>query len=293
MSGGGDSNAAGNEENILDDILRPSFHDEDDHLFGTVGAGNDHKNDDDDGSTSDSSADSDARARTNDRGGGGGGGGHSDISDDESDKGGRVAGGSNISDDDDDDAVSGAENKSAASKRRRVEMKGSDKRKSDGSDEDHESKVRSGRDESKAAAAAAAKKKKGKSYDYATKLNYLFRDARFFVVKSNNAENVAIAKAKSVWSTPPQNEARLNKAFEEVRNVLLVFSVKESGKFAGLARLATPSARTSNPIPWVLPPGLSARALGGVFTIDWICRKVRVMYKNVCSGWGANPGPML
>merc|ERR1719340_86869 len=34
------------------------------------------------------------------------------------------------------------------------------------------------------------KKKKGKSYDYATKLNYLFRDARFFLVKSSVAENV-------------------------------------------------------------------------------------------------------
>ena len=38
------------------------------------------------------------------------------------------------------------------------------------------------------------RKKKGKKYDYATKLNYLFRDARFFLVKSNNAENVALAK---------------------------------------------------------------------------------------------------
>ena len=42
--------------------------------------------------------------------------------------------------------------------------------------------------------ASGEKKKKGKKYDYATKLNYLFRDARFFLVKSNNAENVALAK---------------------------------------------------------------------------------------------------
>ena len=40
----------------------------------------------------------------------------------------------------------------------------------------------------------ADKKKKGKKYDYATKLNYLFRDARFFLVKSNNPENVSLAK---------------------------------------------------------------------------------------------------
>ncbi len=109
------------------------------------------------------------------------------------------------------------------------------------------------------AAAPAAAKKKGKSYDYATKLNYLFRDARFFLVKSNNAENVALSKAKGVWSTPPANEARLNQAFEEARNVLLIFSVKESGKFAGLARLATESRRDGPPIPWNLPPGLSAK----------------------------------
>ena len=126
----------------------------------------------------------------------------------------------------------------------------------------------------------SAKKKKGKSYDYATKLNYLFRDARFFVVKSNNMENIGIAKSRGVWSTPTQNEARLNKAFDEVRNVLLIYSGKESGKFSGFARLSTPSARTTTPIPWVLPPGLSARALGGVFKIDWICKKVLDLVDN-------------
>merc|ERR1719166_175743 len=99
------------------------------------------------------------------------------------------------------------------------------------------------------------RKKKGKKYDYATKLNYLFRDARFFLVKSNNAENVALAKSKSVWSTPPQNEAKFNQAFVESRNVLLIFSVKESGKFCGVARLATESRRDgSSKVSWVLPP---------------------------------------
>ncbi|XP_066996788.2 YTH domain-containing protein 1 isoform X2 [Anabrus simplex] len=115
--------------------------------------------------------------------------------------------------------------------------------------------------------------RKVKSYDYMTKLNYLFRDARFFVIKSNNAENVTLSKAKGVWSTPPQNEAKLNQAFRESRNVLLVYSVKESGKFAGFARLECESRRDVPPISWVLPPGLSANALGGVFKVDWVCRK--------------------
>lgn len=122
-------------------------------------------------------------------------------------------------------------------------------------------------------ATAAAKGGGTKSYDYLTKLNYLFRDTRFFVIKSNNAENVTLSKAKGVWSTLPQNEANLNQAYRESRNVLLVFSVKESGRFAGFARLHSESRRDVTPISWVLPPGLSARALGGVFKVDWICRK--------------------
>lgn len=120
---------------------------------------------------------------------------------------------------------------------------------------------------------ARSRDNKGKSYDYMTKLNYLFRDARFFVIKSNNAENITLSKAKGVWSTLPQNEANLNKAYRESRNVLLIFSVKESGKFAGFARLHSESRHDVPAISWVLPPGLSAKALGGVFKVDWICRK--------------------
>lgn len=114
---------------------------------------------------------------------------------------------------------------------------------------------------------------KMKTYDYMTKLNYLFRDTRFFLIKSNNAENITLSKAKSVWSTLPQNEANLNQAYRESRNVLLIFSVKESGKFAGFARLGSESRRDVPPISWVLPPGLSAKVLDGVFKVDWICRK--------------------
>lgn len=111
------------------------------------------------------------------------------------------------------------------------------------------------------------------SYDYMTKLTYLFRDARFFVIKSNNAENVTLSKTKNVWATLPQNEANLNRAFKECRNVMLIFSVKESGKFAGFARMSCESKRSGPTVDWVLPPGISAKALGGVFEIDWVCKK--------------------
>jgi YTH domain-containing protein 1 len=116
-------------------------------------------------------------------------------------------------------------------------------------------------------------KKSSKSYDYMTKLNYLFRETKFFVIKSNNAENVRISKTKGVWSTLPQNEQNLNQAYRECRNVLLIFSVKESGKFAGFARMSGESRRDGPTVEWELPPGISAKALGGVFEIDWICKK--------------------
>lgn len=119
----------------------------------------------------------------------------------------------------------------------------------------------------------AGGKKSTKSYDYMTKLNYLFRETKFFVIKSNNAENVRISKTQGVWSTLPQNEQNLNQAYRECRNVLLIFSVKESGKFAGFARMAGESRRDGPTVEWELPPGISAKALGGVFDIDWICKK--------------------
>ncbi|XP_053209082.1 YTH domain-containing protein 1-like isoform X2 [Panonychus citri] len=109
--------------------------------------------------------------------------------------------------------------------------------------------------------------------DYGSLLKYFFRDAVYFVMKSNNHENVVLSKAKGVWSTPPQNEHKLNRAFKEFRNVILIFSIKESGKFQGFARLASESRHNAQPIQWVLPPGLSAKALGGIFSLDWICRK--------------------
>jgi len=91
-------------------------------------------------------------------------------------------------------------------------------------------------------------------------------------MKSNNLENVDLSKTKGVWSTLPANESKINQAFKESRNVLLIFSVKESGKFSGFARLGTESQRNGPQVNWVLPPGISQRALGGVFNLDWISK---------------------
>uniref|UniRef100_A0A8D0GXR8 YTH domain-containing family protein n=1 Tax=Sphenodon punctatus TaxID=8508 RepID=A0A8D0GXR8_SPHPU len=109
--------------------------------------------------------------------------------------------------------------------------------------------------------------------DQTSKLKYILQEARFFLIKSNNHENVSLAKAKGVWSTLPVNEKKLNAAFRSARRVILIFSVRESGKFQGFARLSSESHHGGSPIHWVLPAGMNAKMLGGVFKIDWICRR--------------------
>ena len=55
--------------------------------------------------------------------------------------------------------------------------------------------------------------------------------------------------------------------------MLLIFSVSESGRFQGIARLASECRQDpSLQVNWVLPPMLSARSLMGVFKIDWITK---------------------
>ncbi|KAH9423473.1 YTH domain-containing protein 1 [Dermatophagoides pteronyssinus] len=85
-------------------------------------------------------------------------------------------------------------------------------------------------------------------------------------------ENVEISKREGVWSTPLPNEMKLNSAFREFRNVILIFSVKESGKFQGFARLSSEVQYDLEPVKWVLPPGIQSCPFGGIFFIDWICR---------------------
>lgn len=90
-------------------------------------------------------------------------------------------------------------------------------------------------------------------------------------MKSNNPENVFISKREGLWATPLQNELKLNSAFKEFRNVILIFSVKESGKFQGFARLSSEAHYNLEPVKWVLPPGVQSCPFGGLFYIDWIC----------------------
>lgn len=108
---------------------------------------------------------------------------------------------------------------------------------------------------------------------YQELLKYFFKDACFFQIKSINYENVELSKSLGVWSTSFQNEIRLNTAFKENRNVILIFSVQQSGAFQGFARMTSPSQPTDRKVPWILPERMSNKSLGGLFKIDWLCTK--------------------
>lgn len=110
---------------------------------------------------------------------------------------------------------------------------------------------------------------------YSDLLSYFFKDAIYFIMKSNIQDNIDIAMSKSLWSTPALNEAKLNHAFIYYRNVILIFSTKESGKFAGFARLSSPLKTPPNGrVNWVLPSGINEETFfNGAFELDWICKK--------------------
>ncbi|XP_060863124.1 YTH domain-containing protein 1 [Metopolophium dirhodum] len=112
--------------------------------------------------------------------------------------------------------------------------------------------------------------KKKPSEEYLSQLKLLLKEARFFIIKSNNYENIELAKIKNCWSTRPWNETKLNQAFRTCKNVILIFSVKESGKFAGFARISEAARYDLSPVDWVL---LGSRNLSGVFKVDWITTK--------------------
>ncbi|XP_050537626.1 YTH domain-containing protein 1 [Daktulosphaira vitifoliae] len=108
------------------------------------------------------------------------------------------------------------------------------------------------------------------SKSYLSQLRFLFKEARYFIIKSNNSDNIDLAKVKNCWSTRPWNETKLNQAFRTCKNVILIFSVKESGKFTGFARISEPARYDLSPVGWVL---LGGRNFSGVFKIDWISKK--------------------
>ena len=61
--------------------------------------------------------------------------------------------------------------------------------------------------------------------------------ARYFVMKSAEPENILISQAEGVWSTTFGPTQKLKEAYQSTKNVMLIFSITESGCFQGFARM--------------------------------------------------------
>ncbi|KAL3308401.1 YTH domain-containing protein 1 [Cichlidogyrus casuarinus] len=117
----------------------------------------------------------------------------------------------------------------------------------------------------------------------------VFENARYFLIKSINFENIQLAIEKSVWSTSLANESRFIRAFRDYDNVLLVFSVCESGAFQGFARMCSLPDRYIR-AQWVLPSMMRQSNLSYPFKIEWIRRRdlAFAATTNLFNRWNEN-----
>ncbi|KAF5909510.1 putative ATP-dependent RNA helicase YTHDC2 isoform X1, partial [Clarias magur] len=89
---------------------------------------------------------------------------------------------------------------------------------------------------------------------------------RYFIMKSSNLRNIELSQQRGIWSTTPNNEHKLNRAFQECSTIFLIFSVQGSGHFQGYARM-TSEIGSERCKDW------GAAGLGGIFSVEWICKK--------------------
>ncbi|XP_068278683.1 3'-5' RNA helicase YTHDC2 isoform X2 [Nyctibius grandis] len=106
---------------------------------------------------------------------------------------------------------------------------------------------------------------------------------RYFIMKSNNLQNIDISQQKGIWSTMPSNERKLNRAFWESSMVYLIFSVQGSGRFQGFARMASEIGCEKSQ-DW------GSAGFGGVFKVEWI-RKESIPFQfahHLLNPWNDN-----
>ncbi|XP_053341689.1 3'-5' RNA helicase YTHDC2 isoform X1 [Clarias gariepinus] len=89
---------------------------------------------------------------------------------------------------------------------------------------------------------------------------------RYFIMKSCTMRNIELSQQRGIWSTTPNNEHKLNRAFQECSTIFLIFSVQGSGHFQGYARM-TSEIGSERCKDW------GAAGLGGIFSVEWICKK--------------------
>jgi hypothetical protein len=94
------------------------------------------------------------------------------------------------------------------------------------------------------------------------------KDAKFFIIKSVNKENIEISQSKNLWATTVHNQGKLSDAFRTNKNVILIFSMNKSASFQGIAKMSTDiGERDATPFN----PPMCAK-LGGGFGLSWIIK---------------------
>lgn len=100
------------------------------------------------------------------------------------------------------------------------------------------------------------------------------RKPKYFIIKSCNKENVVLSARENVWSSTEKGNIRLNAAYNDPKRkgpVYLFFSVNQSKRFCGVAKMVNPVTKTTDNIKWKDNNG----RWQGCFDIRWI------MVKNI------------
>uniref|UniRef100_A0A146M0Q0 YTH domain-containing protein 1 n=3 Tax=Lygus hesperus TaxID=30085 RepID=A0A146M0Q0_LYGHE len=116
-------------------------------------------------------------------------------------------------------------------------------------------------------------------------LQKLSQNAKFFLMKTSDSNNLKVSQERQVWFTDPQNVTVLNAAVDASKNVILIFSAKWTGKFSGFALLKGRSKSDDPPRDWAP----SVKTLGGLFHVKWLSKKELLFVssnhlRNPCSG---------
>eukprot|EP00486_Rosalina_sp_Unknown_P013201 CAMPEP_0201592652 /NCGR_PEP_ID=MMETSP0190_2-20130828/190490_1 /ASSEMBLY_ACC=CAM_ASM_000263 /TAXON_ID=37353 /ORGANISM="Rosalina sp." /LENGTH=263 /DNA_ID=CAMNT_0048051521 /DNA_START=19 /DNA_END=807 /DNA_ORIENTATION=+ len=92
----------------------------------------------------------------------------------------------------------------------------------------------------------------------------------YFILRSNNEENVRTSMEKGVWATQPQNEPILNEAYEKFDKVILFFSVCRSMHFQGVSQMTSRIGHHKSKSLWENEPHARGKGKwGGTFNVIW------------------------
>ncbi|KAK3765938.1 hypothetical protein RRG08_002182 [Elysia crispata] len=108
-------------------------------------------------------------------------------------------------------------------------------------------------------------------------------DCRYFIMRCTNQKMVDISEAKGIWATSINNEAKLNRAFQTVNGVYLIFVVPGNANFQGYAKMTSSVGKTKS-------PDFPGSGLTGTFNVQWIKRAILPfsMTASLLNPWNEN-----